>query len=198
MNVLIGCEESGVVRDAFRARGHNAYSNDIQETSAPGPHLLMCVMDALDWMDWDLVILHPECRTVCVAGNRHYAGTKERADQVDWICRLWIKAKAKARKGVALENPASVIWPKLRPLSDGVQFVQPWQFGHLEQKKTGLALDRLPPLEETNNVYNQMMRLPQSERERVFFMAPSAERTKLRSKTYSGIADAMAERWGEL
>jgi hypothetical protein len=198
MNVLIGCEESGAVRDAFRKRGHNAYSNDIQETSQPGPHLLMCVMDALDWLDWDVIILHPECKTVCVAGNRHYAGTPARAAQVDWIEQLWRAAKLKARKGVALENPASVIWPRLRPQADQVQFIQPWQHGHLEQKKTGLALDRLPPLKETNNVYAQMMRLPQSQREKVFFMTPSAERSKLRSKTYSGIADAMAEQWGDL
>lgn len=198
MNVLIGCEESGKVRDEFLALGHNAFSNDIIQARNGGPHLQMCVTKAIDYMDWDIIILHPDCTAVCVAGNRHYAGTEARANQVEWIISLWKQAKQKAKIGVALENPASVIWPKLRPIADMVQFIQPWQFGHKEQKKTGLALDRLPPLKEVQNVYSEMMKLPIHIRERIWSMGPSETRKRDRSETYSGIAKAMANQWGSL
>lgn len=202
MLVLVGCEESGVVRDAFIARGHDAYSNDLVPARRGGPHLQMDVMDALDLKPWDLIILHPECTCMCVAGNRTYGTGKpkhsERIAAVQWTLKLWFKAKSIARKGVALENPASVIFPHIRKYQGDhtIQYIQPYQFGHLEQKKTGLALDRLPPLQETDNVYAQMMALPKHQRERVFYMSPSATRSRDRSETYSGIAAAMASQWG--
>lgn len=89
MNILVGCEESGAVRDAFLALGHNAFSNDILPARNGGPHLHCCVLEAINSrQDWDIIILHPDCTTVCVAGNRYYAGTPERAAQIEWISAM--------------------------------------------------------------------------------------------------------------
>jgi len=200
MLVLVGCEESGVVRRAFAARGHEAWSNDLEPARDGDPHhLQMDVMDAIGMAPWDLIILHPVCQFMCLSGNKHYGrGMPKhhlRVFALQWTAKLWNKARARAYKGVAMENPTSVLWGHL-----GVkpQYVQPYQFGHTEQKKTGLALDRLPPLKETNNVYEQMMLLPKNVRERCFYMAPSETRSRDRSETYAGIADAMADQWGNL
>lgn len=135
-----------------------------------------------------------------VCGNKHYGKGKpkhqERLDAVEWTMETWDLAVSHA-SGVALENPASVIFPLLRDERGAdIQYVQPWQHGHPEQKKTGFALHNLPRLEETNNVYEQMMLLPRRERERIFFMGPSDDRGHLRSIFYSGIASAMAQQWG--
>jgi len=102
------------------------------------------------------------------------------------------------KKGVVLENPASVIFPVLRKRGATVQYVHPWQFGHPEQKKTGLALHNLPKLVETNNVYKEMMTLTAAERERVFRMPPGPNRKRDRSETFDGIAGALAEQYGAL
>lgn len=202
MDVLIGCEESGEVRDAFLRRGHRAWSNDLVPARNGGPHLQMDVMQALDERDWDLAILHPDCTAMAVSGNRHYGkgtpGEWERDVQVDWTLSLWEKARKRARKGVVLENPASVIFPALRARGVVVQYVHPWMFGHMEQKKTGLALDRLPLLKETNNVYEAMMALPSAERERIWRMPPGENRKRDRSKTFTGIAEALADQYGAL
>lgn len=153
-------------------------------------------MLALRIQRWDRIILHPSCRTMTVAGNKHYGRGKprhhERRAEQEWSKRLWDEAR-EVCDHVALENPVSTIW---EAIGETAHYVHPWQHGHMEQKKTGLALHNLPPLVPTNNVYAEMMRLPKNQRERVFYMAPSETRSRDRSETYAGIAAAMAEQWG--
>ena len=195
MKVLVGCEFSGVVRDAFSRQFHTAVSCDLLPTEAPGFHYQGDVMDMLD-DKWDLIIMHPDCTAVCNAGNRHYGegtdGYQARLDSVEWIGKLWRKCK-KASKKVCFENPAGVL-PDMANLPTP-HYVQPWMFGHPEQKRTGLYLYGLPRLVPTKVVYQEMMRLPRNEREAVFYMGPGEDRWKLRATTYWGIGDAMATQW---
>lgn len=204
MRVLVGCEFSGTVRNAFLKRGHAAYSCDLLPTEGGHSfnHLKIDVVEAIKRHPWDLIILHPPCTALGVCGNRTYGRGKEkhldRLEAVIWTLELWELAKTRA-KHVALENPQSVIFPILRNRTDAhIQYVQPYQFGHTEQKKTGFALHNLPELKETNNVYDEMMKLPKAERERIHHMSPSKDRGKLRSVMYQGIADAMADQWGNV
>jgi len=139
-------------------------------------------------MGWDLIILHPDCTAMALSGNRWYGINMprhaERLAAVDWTVNLWHLAIQHADK-VALENPASVVFRHL----GGAQFVQPWQFGHGEVKRTGFALHNLPKLAPTDIVDGRA--------ERVWRMPPSPTRKRDRSITYQGIADAMAGQWGE-
>lgn len=142
MDILVGCEESGTVRDVFHSYGHNAWSCDLQPTRTDGNHWQMDIKTCLCSTEkWDIIILHPDCTKLCLAGNKHYGKGKlrhqERLDAIKWTVGLWELAVSKAKVGVVLENPASVIFQYLRPLGANVQFIQPYQFGHLEQKKTG-------------------------------------------------------------
>ena len=198
MKVLIGCEESGVGRRAFEKRGHEVISVDLKPPrDGARNHHCGDIVEFLGLCPneyYDLGIFHPECTKVAVCGNRTWAGTVARTAQIEWICNLWELAKLKCRR-VCFENPASVIWRPLRGLGAAVQYVQPWQFGHMEQKKTGLGLHNLPPLRETENVYEQMMQLPKSQRERVFYMSPGQNRSRDRSQSYAGILEAMADQW---
>lgn len=198
--MLIGCEESGVGRRAWRERGHNAWSNDLIASRDNSFYHLRCdIMQALDMQPWDIIILHPDCTKMTVAGNGTYADTQERLDQVAWTETLYLKAKSKAKIGVCLENPVSVFFSHMkRKHGFKAQYVQPYDHGHLEQKKTGLLLDRLPHLKPSNDVYAQMMKLSISERERVFYMSPGPNRSRDRSESYSGILGAMANQWGIL
>lgn len=200
MRVLIGCEESGVVRRAFRNRGHDAWSCDLLPARDGSPyHLRMDAMKAIVWSEWDIIILHPPCTALCLSGNRYYGKDMPKNDlrleAISWTVKLWNEACNRAKIGVCLENPQSVIWPHL-----GVtpQYVNPHWFGHMEQKKTGLALHNLPPLLKTNDVYAEMMQLPRHQREKSHFMSPSPTRARDRSETKSGLAAAMAEQWGWL
>lgn len=191
MDVLVGCEESQAVCLAFLKEGHNAWSCDIQPCSGgrPDRHLQMDVEQAIDSRDWDIIILHPPCTAIAVSGNRWYGIGKarhiERIAALAWTLKLWRKAKARAKIGVALENPVGVL--SKHPEFGVPQYIQPWQFGHGETKKTGLWLFNLPPLKPTNIV--------EGREQRVWKMPPSADRAKLRSKTYAGIANAMASQW---
>jgi hypothetical protein len=196
MKVLIGCEYSGTVRDAFIKLGHDAVSCDLLPTDKPGPHVVGDVFDLLD-QSWDLIIMHPPCTALAVSGNGTYGEGKpkynERLQSAKWTKQLWDKCKTVSDK-VIFENPVGVLkrlggFPK-------AHYVQPYQFGHLEQKKTGLYLHGVKPLLETNNVYDQMMLLPKNQRERMFHLPPSLDRWKIRSTTYPGIAKAMANQWG--
>jgi hypothetical protein len=200
MRVLVACEFSGTVRDAFVKKGHDAMSCDLLPTDAPGKHHQGCVIELLNNTKnnyFDLIIAHPECTKLCVSGNAWYGEGKakyqERLDAVKWTMMFWELSKLKA-KSVCFENPVGV----LSRLGGMVKasYVQPYQFGHKEQKKTGLHLHNLKPLTETNNVYNEMMLLPKKERERLHYLPPSKDRWKIRSMTYKGIAEAMAEQWG--
>ena len=194
MRVLIGCEESQEVCKAFRARGHEAYSCDIQECSGGHPewHIQGDVFNAITAVDdpWDIIILHPPCTALAVSGNRWYGDgmpmNSQREESIEWTANLWNIAKQYALVGVALENPVGVL--TRHPDFGKPQYMQPWQFGHGETKKTGLWLYNLPPLKPTNIVDGR--------EQLVWKMPPSKDRAKLRSKTYPGIAQAMADQWG--
>lgn len=196
--VLIGCEYSATVSTAFRNRGFETYSCDFLPTEGdPRFHFQQDVEDAIRSRDWSLIVLHPPCTALAICGNTHYGPGKpkhqERLDAVEWTKDLWQLAKSHADH-VALENPVSVIF-KLLDAKD-TQYVNPWMFGHTEQKKTGLALHELPRLEATSYVLNEMYALDRKDRERVLFMAPSEDRQKERARFHQGIAEAMAEQWG--
>ena len=138
-----------------------------------------------------MIILHPPCTALAVSGNRWYgkgqARHERRMESLEWTIELWDRAKITGKR-VALENPVGILWKYLR--GKEMQYIQPWQFGHGETKKTGLALHNLPPLEPTNIV--------EGREQRVWRMPPGPNRKRDRSETYQGIADAMAEQWGKL
>ena len=184
---LVGCEESQTITKELRARGREAYSCDILPTRGnPRWHIRGDIMDVLVQKHWNLVVLHPDCTALALSGNRWYGrGTQkhqERIDAIAWTVRLWNTAKLYSDK-VILENPASVIFQYL----DGaeVQYIQPWQFGHGEVKKTGLALWNLQKLQPTKTVSGR--------EQRIWKMAPGSNRKRDRSVTYSGIAKAIAD-----
>ena len=143
--------------------------------------------------------MHPDCTCVCNAGNGTYGEGKdlhyERLSSAYWIGRLWYKARRVCKK-VCFENPPGVL-PSLAGMP-AAQYVQPYWFGHMEQKRTGLYLYGLPRLKATDNVYYEMMKLPRREREAVFYAGPSEDRWKDRARTYTGIGDAMSIQWGDL
>lgn len=202
MKVLVACEYSGTVRDAFLCQGHDAWSNDIIDTeSRPERHLKMDVIDALRSRHWDLAIIHIPCTAMGVCGNSTYGRGKpkhhERRDAIDWSLKVWDVAVEQA-DAVAMENPASVLFPYLREMRGAyVQYIQPWMFGHMEQKKTGFATRNLPKLKPTNDVYAEMMKLPKHVRERVHYMGPSPDRGKERARFYPGIANALPLQWAD-
>lgn len=207
MRVLVACEESQEVCKAFRERGHEAYSADIQEPSGGHPewHILGDVIPLIDGdckfttMDgteheiegeWDLLIAHPPCTDLAVSGARWFKEKQADGRQQRSIEFFMEFANAKCSR-IAIENPVCImssVWRKPD------QTIQPWQFGHPEQKKTCLWLKRLPKLIETENVYEYMMKLPEKQRMRIFNLGSG--HSKERSKTFPGIAKAMAEQWG--
>ena len=188
MRVLVGCEESGVVRDAFLRLGHDAWSNDLIPARNGGSHLKVCVKEAIrHYGPWDIIILHPDCTALSLSGNRWYGkGMRDhtkRLDAIKWTKDLWILATCYAKIGCALENPTSVIWKHI----GAPQYIQPNQFGHGEVKKTGILAHNLPPLTTTNQVDGR--------EPRVWKMAPGPNRKRDRSETYPGIAEAMAQQY---
>ena len=183
MRVLVACEYSGRVRDAFIRGGHEVMSCDLLPTDQPGPHYQGDVMDIIT-DGWDLMIAHPPCTHLAVSGSRWFKyKEKEQAEALDFV-RLLLSAPI---KHIALENPISVISSKIRKPD---QIIQPWQFGHGETKATCLWLKNLPKLVPTNVV--------EGREAKVHKMPPSPDRWKLRSTTYQGIADAFANQWGNL
>jgi hypothetical protein len=201
-NVLIGMEESGTISGAFHDVGIAAYSCDLLPTRGhPEYHYQCDIVDIIPTRQWDLIILHPSCQYLAVCNNRNAATGKpdwrKRRRDIKWTVAVWELAKRHSKR-VALENPQSVIFPHLRRAGARVQFIHPWQHGHMEQKKTGLALWNLPDLEETDNVYDDMMALPLSERTRIHYMPPSPTRARDRSITYAGIAGALVNQYGKL
>jgi len=182
VKVLIGCEESGAVRRAFTERGHEAWSCDLLPARDGSLfHIQKDVFQALK-IKWDLIILHPPCQYIAVSGNRWHAGSDERKKAIFWTIWLWITATRNC-KHVCLENPVGLKIPGVKP-----QWIQPWQFGHAETKKTGLWLRGLPPLTPTQIV--------EPTAQRVWRMPPGPNRQRDRAETYTGIAAAMAEQWG--
>lgn len=191
MKVLVACEYSGTVRDAFIRLGHDAMSCDLLETDAPGPHYTGDVRDVLDY-PWDLMIAHPPCTDLAVSGAAWFAEKRLKGMQQASASFFMMLAKANIPR-IAIENPICVMSSLWRKPD---QVIQPWMFGHPEQKATCLWLKGLPLLEQTDNVKEQMMALPVKERQRLHYLPPSAERWKIRSQTFTGIANAMAQQWG--
>lgn len=185
LRVLVACEFSGTVRDAFAEKGHDAWSCDILPTEAPGQHLIGDVRTYLyaDW-DWDLMVAHPPCTHLSVSGARWFAEKKREQFEALRLVADLLEAPIPM---IALENPVSIISSYIRKPD---QTIQPWQFGHGETKRTCLWLKNLPRLETTNLVSGREARIHK--------MGPSDDRWKLRSMTYKGIAKAMADQWGVL
>lgn len=182
LKVLIACEFSGIVRDAFSKRGHDAWSCDIIPTETPGNHVQDDVLKYLN-SGWDLMIAHPPCTHLAVSGARWFKyKQKEQLEALEFVKAL---LNAPIDK-IALENPISIISSKIKKPD---QIIQPWQFGHGETKATCLWLKNLSPLVPTNIV--------EGREAKVHKMPPSKTRWKERSRTYIGIAEAMAEQWTE-
>jgi len=181
MRVLVACEYSGTVRDAFIARGHDALSCDLLPTEKPGPHYQGSVLDILG-DGWDLMVCHPPCTHLAVSGARWFKDKQQEQQEALQFVRTLLDAPIPR---IALENPVSIISSRIRKPD---QIIQPWQYGHGETKATCLWLKGLQPLTPTNIVDGR--------ENRVHRMAPSPTRWKERSRTYPGIAAAMASQWG--
>ena len=183
MRVLVACEYSGRVRDAFRRRGHDAMSCDLLPTEVPGPHYQGPVEDVLH-DGWDLMVAHPPCTHLAVSGSRHFPekiADGRQAAALDFV-RLLMTAPIERW---VIENPISVISSAIRTPD---QIIQPWEYGHGEVKATCLWLHNLPQLKPTNYVKGREAR--------VHLMPPGPDRWKERSRTFEGIAEAMGEQWG--
>ena len=201
MRVLVACEYSGVVRDAFIKKGHDAVSCDLLPTDNPGPHHQGDVLNILH-EGWDLMIAHPPCTYLSNSGVCWLYKNKSRDKNLErWNL---MKKGAKFFKAlldapidkICVENPIMHGYAKEIVGSKQSQVVQPYMFGHTEKKATCLWLKGLPLLEPTNNVKKKMETLPKREQQRLHFLPPSKDRWKERSKTFSGIAEAMASQWG--
>ena len=191
MKILIACEYSGTVRDAFIAEGHNAISCDLLPSDRPGPHYQGNVLDILD-DGFDLMIAHPPCTHLAVSGARWFKNKQaEQAEALDFV-RLLLAAPIDK---IALENPVSIISSRICKPN---QIIQPWQFGHPESKSTCLWLKNLPKLVPTDILEKPASgrwdnQTPSGQNK----LGPGEDRWKIRSTTYQGIANAMAKQWGK-
>lgn len=185
MRILVACEYSGVVRDAFTKRGHYAMSCDLLPTESPGEHYQGDVRDVID-DGWDLMVAHPPCQHLAVSGARWFKDKVEEQKEALAFVRLLLNADIEK---IALENPVSIISSRIRKPD---QIIQPWQFGHGEVKRTCLWLKNLPLLQPTKVV--------EGREPKVWKMSgwpgKVENRAKDRSRTYTGIAEAMATQWG--
>ena len=187
MRVLIACEYSGAVREQFLRGGHDAMSCDLLPTDSPGPHYQGDLFDLIDY-PWDLLIAHPPCTHLSVSGSRHFQAKRmDGLQQSAASFFMQIVRRSAHIPMVAIENPVCVMSSLWRKPD---QIIQPWQFGHGETKATCLWLKNLPKLQSTAVVDGR--------ENRIHRMPPSPNRWKERSKTYEGIAKAMAEQWGSV
>ena len=182
MKVLVACEFSGLVREAFAKKGHDVLSCDLLDSEIPGNHYKGDVRDLLG-ENWDLIIAHPPCTFLAVSGARWFKGReKQQMEALDFVKELMNANISR----IAIENPVSIISTRIRKPD---QIIQPWMFGHGETKSTCLWLKNLPKLEPVNIVNGR--------EQRIHHMPPSKNRWKNRSRTFSGIASAMANQWNE-
>lgn len=191
MKVLIACEFSGAVRDAFKAAGHNAWSCDLQPTEAPGQHIQGDVLEAIRGQHWDLMVAHPPCTYLSSSGlhwNHRRPGRADLTEQALDFVRALLDAPIER---IALENPVGCISSRICKPD---QIIQPWQFGHADSKATCLWLKNLPPLVPTEIIVRARYdnQTPSGQNK----LGPSPDRWKERSRTYEGIANAMATQWG--
>ena len=196
MKVLVACEYSGRVREAFRALGHDAWSCDLLPSDDNSEfHIQGDVIPLLN-QGWDLLIAHPPCTYLCNSGVSWLHRTEGRWEKMvegaEFFNLFW---QANIPK-ICVENPIMHKYAKEIIGAEQTQTVQPWMFGHAESKATCLWLKGLDPLIETNNVKDEWKFLPKKEAQRLHMLPPSKDRWKLRSMTYQGIANAMAEQWG--
>lgn len=193
MKILVACEESQAVTKEFRRLGHEAYSCDIEECSGGHPewHLQQDVKPLLK-EKWDMIIAFPPCTHLAVSGAAWFKQKIADGRQQQGIDFFNLFTNLDCPK-VAIENPVGIMSTKWRKPN---QIIQPWMFGHMEKKATCLWLKGLPELKPTNDVKEEMAKLPKNIQERIHYLPPGPERSKLRSKTFPGIAKAMAEQWG--
>lgn len=186
ISVLVGFEESQAITIELRKRGYNAFSCDLQDCSGfmPEYHLKMDIFKAIKLQSWDMIILHPPCTYTALCGNRWYWKSELRTQGIELCRNAWNEAR-KACQHVALEQPKTIMQ---RHIGQRTQTIHPWQFGHGETKETWLWLKGLPTLNPTNIVDGR--------ENKIWKMPPSSERSKIRSKTYPGIAAAIADQWG--
>ena len=194
--VLIGCEFSGVMRRAFAAHGHDVWSCDLLPSDDSSPNHLQCDVEfAIQSRRWDFIGIHLPCTSIALSGNPTYGRGKkkhsERLESMTWTQRVFELAKANSRMGY-FENPKNIM-PRL--IGKFSQRIQPYQYGHMEQKETWLWTWGLPPLIPSKDVFREMMKLPKKDRERIFYMPKSKTRGHQRSISYTGIAEAMAAQW---
>ena len=191
MRVLVACEYSGVVRDAFAAKGHDAWSCDILDSESEGQHIRGDALEVLH-KGWDLMIAHPPCTHLSVSGARWFTEGKKpmflRENALDFVKKLM----AAPIDRICIENPVSVISSHIR---EADQTINPYQFGHTEYKRTCLWLKNLPLLKETDNVLEKTRELPDKIANRIWWLGSG--KGKERSKFYTGIASAMADQWGD-
>lgn len=218
LKVLVACEFSGIVREAFNRLGHEATSCDLLDTEIPGDHMIHDAIDVAESDDWDVIVTHAPCTFLTLAGVRWLykpwpvvkgqpkrKGHSKEIDPVRWqkmldACQFFARLYHNPAPKLAAENPI-MHGHAVRELERlGVpaftQSVQPYQFGHLETKRTCLWLRGLPELVETDNVEAAMRKLPKSQTNLVHLASPGPDRWLLRSRTYPGIAEAMAHQWG--
>ena len=194
MKVLDACEYSGIVREAFTKRGHDAWSCDLLPTDQPSDkHIQGDVLEIIN-DGWDLIIAHPPCTHLSLSGAKYWA--EKRADgrqqaAIKFVEDIWDADCPR----ICIENPVGAL-TKHSKLGKATQYINPFEFGHAEQKRTGLWLKGLPKLKGTKFI--DVKGLPKKERHRLHWLPPSKDRWKIRSTTFQGIADAMADQWGGL
>lgn len=202
MRILVGCEESQTITKAFRKRGFECYSCDLQECSGGHPewHLQCDVLDILN-DGWDLAIFHPTCTMLANSGVQHLYKNKEknedRWDEMYKAAEFFNRLKNANIPRICVENPIPHKYAR-EIIGKYTQIIQPWMFGHMEKKATCLWLKNLPKLVPTTNLKKETDALPKKEQQRLHYLGPSKDRAKLRSKTFKGIAEAIAEQWGNL
>lgn len=185
MRILVACECSAIVRDAFRARGHDAWSCDIESCERDSAyHIHADIRAVMAWQSWDAMIAFPPCTHLAVSGARHFAEKRRDGRQQSAIEFFMLFAQSPIER-VSIENPIGIMSTNWRKPD---QIIQPWQFGHGETKATCLWLKNLPLLKPTNIVSGRDNRIHR--------MAPGPDRARNRSRAYSGIAAAMADQWG--
>jgi len=196
VKILIACEFSGIVRDAFIKKGHDAVSCDLLPTEAPGPHYQGDVLKILN-KGWDMMIAHPPCTYLTVTANRSFLNNPDRwKKRYEAMLFVWQLFNAPIEK-ICIENPVGVISTYVRKPN---QYIHPYQYGHTDSKKTGLWLKRLPLLKPTKSVRPEYIVAPSGKRmSKTHAMNPSTNNInnkKLRSRTYQGIANALSNHWG--
>lgn len=197
MKVLIACEYSGTVRDAFIARGHDAMSCDLLPTDKKGPHHQGSVFDIID-QGWDLMVAHPPCTYLCNSGVCWLDKKEGRRDQMKAGAEFFKQLLEADIPYIAVENPIMHKYAKAIIGRGPDQIIQPWMFGHKEKKGTGLWLKGLPKLVPTTDLKDETDILPKRLQQRIHWQSPGKDRWKVRSTTFKGIAKAMAKQWGDL